>query len=281
MIRVTETIKKIIQQKDAKLLEGPEAMRQLLSRLREQVARDLGQAALGSWDSYSLKQTLYAIERRLADYDLSAKKEISGQVKSMWDLGQESVYKPLNEGGIYTGFNISRSSLAALENFAIKKIGRVNANLMSKIETEIHLGILGKSPQQVSKAIGAMLPEGPLVVKGRTIFTNAAQRAEFITKTEMGRVFSEAANLRRAKAAEYVDDLLKVWRHGHPKVPRPTHLAADGVAVPENKPFPVRDKNGYQLMRPLDPNADFSEVANCKCYTFTWAKRWGEVPKAA
>ena len=281
MIRITETIKKIIKQKNAELVSGEDSISKLLYALQRQVTDELAHAAIGSWNAYSLTQLLDSIERKIADYDSAASSEIKKRVADMWDLGQASVYKPLEIGGIFTGFNLSTSTLQVLQKFAIKKISGVSSSLLSNIEAELHLGILGKSPQEVSKAIGVMLPEGPLVVKGRTIFTNAAQRSEFVTKTELGRVYSEAANVRAKAAARYVPDLEKVWQHGHPRTPRPTHLAADGISRPMDKPFPVRDKNGYQLMYPHDPNADFSEVAGCQCSQSVWIARWGKRPKAA
>jgi hypothetical protein len=283
MIKVTATIKKIMAERTAGVENGAEAMHRLLVNLQRQVQTDLGKAALGSWDQYSLRQLLDSIERRIADYDLAAKKELGAHISKMWDLGQESVYKPLNVAGIYTGFNLSQSVLKNMEEFAFIKVDSYTGSMWNSIRGELSLGSMGvKTPQQVSQSIGTLLPEGPMVAQGgRTIFRDAAQRADFITKTELGRNFSEAADRRRQKAFESIPDLEKIWKHGHPKQARLTHLAADGVMVPQDKPFPVRDKNGYQLMRPHDPQADFSEVAGCQCDAITWVKRWGAYKAAA
>jgi hypothetical protein len=283
MATVNETITRILRQRTAGIVSGEEAMRRLLRELQRQVQDELGRAALGSWNEYHLREVLASIERRIADYETAAKGEMARQIKSMWDLGQESVYKPLNAGGIYTGFNLAPSVLKTLEEFSLVKVEGYTGAMWNGIRSELTLGILGgKTPQQVADAIGKVLPDEPLVgAGGRTIFKDAAQRAEFITRTEMGRTFSEAADRRMKDAAAHVQDLEKVWRHGHPRVPRLTHLAADGEARPVDQPFPVRDKNGYQLMYPHDPKADFSEVAGCQCSHFVWAKRWGEMPKAA
>jgi hypothetical protein len=272
MIHVTETINKILKQKQAQLVSGDEAMRKLLLELERQVLAELGQAALSSWDSYRLKQLLDSIERRIADYDLAAKKEVGTHINTMWGLGQESVYKPLEVAGIFSGFNLSTSVLKTLETFAFHKLSNVSASLMDKIRGELMLGSLGtKTPQQVADAIGA---SGITKVAGNKIFPSIAARSEFVVKTELGRVYSEAANRRMTTAAQYVDGLEKMWHHGHPKVPRPVHLEADGVSVPVNKPFPIRDKNGYQLMYPHDPAADFSEVAGCQCDSVPWMASW-------
>jgi hypothetical protein len=283
MVKVTETIKKIMTQRTAGLVDGEESTRKLLVDLNRQVQDELGRAALGSWDAYHLKQVRAALERRLADYESAAKSDLGKRLEDMWDLGQKSVYQALNDGGIFTGFNIPGSIIKQMEEFAFVKIDSYTGAMWNRIRGELSLGGLGaKTPQQVADAIGKLLPEGPMMApSGRTIFADAAQRAEFITKTELGRNFSEAADRRMQDAAKYVSDLLKVWRHGHPKQPRPTHLAADGQERPLDKPFGVRDKKGYQLMRPHDPQADFSEVAGCLCTHFTWAKRWGDTPQAA
>lgn len=283
MIKVTETLKKIMAQRNAEIIGGEEATYKLLVNLNRQVRDELGRAAIGSWDAYHLKQVAAALERRIADYEAAAKGEMGKRIRGMWDLGQESVYKPLNAGGIYTGFNIPSSLIRNMEAFAFVKVESYTGVMWNGIRSELSLGGLGmKTPQQVSEAIGKLLPDKPLVAQGgRTIFKDAATRAEFITKTELSRNFSEAADRRMKDAAEHVADLEKVWKHGHPRQPRLTHLAADGEARPINKPFPVRDKNGYQLMYPHDPNADFSEVAGCQCTHYVWAKRWGEQPKAA
>lgn len=283
MIKVTETIKKIMAQRTAGISSGEEATYNLLLNLNAQVRDELGRAAIGSWDAYHLREVKNAIERRIADYESAAKGDLGGRISQMWDLGQESVYKPLNAGGIFTGFNIPSSVIRQMEAFAFVKVEGYTNKMWNSIRGELSLGGLGaKTPQQVTDAIGQLLPNKPLVAQGgRTIFRDAAQRAEFITKTELGRNFSEAADRRMKDAAEHVTDLEKVWKHGHPRTPRLSHMAADGEARPIDKPFPVRDKNGYQLMYPHDPKADFSEVAGCQCSHFVWAARWGSIPGAA
>jgi hypothetical protein len=283
MVKVSATIKKILAQRNAEIIDGSEATYKLLLDVNRQVRDELAHAALGSWNEYTLKQLKASLERRIGDFESAAKGDLGKRLTDMFDLGQESVYKPLNVGGIYTGFNIPVSVVRQMRDFAFIKIDSYTGAMWNGIRGELSLAALGaKTPQQVSEAIGTLLPEGPFFGRGgRTIFRDAAQRGEFITKTELGKMYSEAADRRIKDAAEYVPDLEKIWRHGHPKQPRLTHLAADGVVRPINEPFPVRDKNGYQLMRPHDPQADFTEVAGCQCSQTVWAKRWGAAPKAA
>ena len=59
----------------------------------------------------------------------------------------------------------------------------------------------------------------------------------------------------------------KKWRHsGHPKEPRPGHLALEGVEVDFARNFAVAGKHGRVWMQyPHDPNAPPDEVIGCGC----------------
>lgn len=269
MPKVNSTIKKILKEKDAGILTGTEAMNGILVDLQKQVQGELGQAALGSWDAYYLKNLLDTIERQVADSTSAAKREIGKQLDITWGLGEKLVEDPLKlafAGQIYTGFNISTSSLNALKDFAFHKIEGLSNDAWYKIKGELTLGVLGgKTPQEVAKAIGANL-------KDPSIFTSIAARAEAITKLEMGRVFSTATQLRLEEAAKYVPDMEKMWVHaGHPKAARPYHVRATGQHVAWDQPFLI---GSIPMMIPRDPKAPISEVINCGCDHVPWHKSW-------
>lgn len=270
----TQELQQIIRQKDRWLITGPEKVIKLLRELRKQVLDEIGRAAISGWQQHQLKETLAAIERAADDYTRRIQAELGIDLRKFWDLGQESVYKPLNAGGVYTGFNISRETLNVLSDFTYHKIAGVTGAAFDKIKAELTLGVLGgKTPQQVAEAVGAQL-------NGPSIFASIEARAETIAKTELGRVYSMAAEQRRQQAADYVDGLVKIWDHaGHPRNPRWSHLAVHGQEVPVGEPFKLRDENGYRLMYPHDPNAHISEVINCGCDAVTWKQSWGERPE--
>jgi len=234
---------------------GTQSMLDLLKELQKQVIDELGRASLGSWDAYHLKQMLKSIEEQIGTFTVKAKAEADGLLDKSWDKGIAMTDAPLSAANIYTGFHISTSSLDVLKTFTFHKLEGLSDAAMDKIKSELTLGILGgKTPQEVATAIGQNL-------KDPSIFTSIAARAEVITKTEMGRIFSEATQMRMDQASQYVDGLEKMWRHaGHPKVARPMHLAAHGQHVPVNEPFRV---GGIEMMFPRDPGAPLEEVINC------------------
>lgn len=266
MVTVNSEILRIIKDKNRAIETGTRAMLDILNDLRGQVIDELGRASLGSWDAYHLKQMLGSIENQIINFKDQAKVEVKGDLDKAWQMGKDLVDVPLSSAGIYTGFHISTSVLDTLKDFTFHKIDGLSNAAWEKIQGELTLGILGgKTPQEVAKAIGMNL-------KDPSIFKSIAARAEVITQTEMGRVFSTAAETRMEEAAQHVDGLEKQWRHvGHPKVPRPSHLAADGDHVPVDEPFNI---GGIEMMYPRDPAAPIEETINCGCDHVPFMSSW-------
>jgi hypothetical protein len=269
MPKVTAAMQRILKEKDRAILTGTEAMRDILKDLQAQVRVELGKAAIGSWDAYSLRRALDSIETQVAQHEAAAKTEGGDLLDKSWKLGKDLVDGPLIAAGmgeIYTGFHLSTAAIDALKGYQNDYLERVFGDAWYRVKGEVTLGVLGsKTPQEVAAAIGEKL-DGP------GIFNNIAARAETITQTEMGRVFSEASQLRMEQAGEHVPGLEKQWRHvGHPRQPRPTHLAADGQHVPVNEPFRI---GGTMMMFPRDPGAPIEETINCGCDHVPYHANW-------
>ncbi|MBE0596844.1 MAG: hypothetical protein IH614_06230 [Desulfuromonadales bacterium] len=110
------------------------------------------------------------------------------------------------------------------------------------------------------------------------MFKSLEERAETITKLEMGRTFSQAQQAGMKAAAETVPQLQKQWWHaGHPKRPRLNHLAMHGQTQPVDKPFLL---GSLSMMFPRDPKAPISETINCGCEHVPWMEAWGKDKKA-
>jgi hypothetical protein len=82
--------------------------------------------------------------------------------------------------------------------------------------------------------------------------------AEVIADSETSAAFNYATNsAARSAGVQY-----KQWVHGGSKVPRPDHLAIDGLVVPFDEPYPVGDP---PLMFPHAPDGSPEDVINCSC----------------
>ena len=255
MPSINSEIRRILKEKDRAIKTGTRAMLDVLKELQKQTLDEIGRASITEWDAYHLKQMLNSIEHQIDNFSAKAKAEADGLLEESWGMGRNLVDIPLADAGIYTGFRLSTSALDTLKDFTFHKIEGLSEAAWDKIRGELTLGVMGgKTPQEVAKAIGKNLTDP-------SIFTSIAHRAEVITQTEMGRVFSTATELRMEQAADHVDGLEKMWRHvGHPKVPRLTHLAADGQHVPVNESFSI---GGVEMMYPRDPGAPIEETINC------------------
>ena len=265
MPTVNSEIKRIIKEKDKAIRTGTETVRGLLQELNAQVQAELGKAALGSWDAYSLRQYLDSIEYQMGAFSSKVKTSEGALLSESWGMGQAMVDAPLAVGGIYTGFHLSTSVLDTMKDFTFNKINGVVGAAWDQVRGELTMGILGgKTPQEVATAIGKNIDAGR--------FASISQRAETITKTEMGRAFSQATQLRMEQSAGHVEGLEKQWRHaGHPMKARPDHVAIDGQHVPVDEPFRV---GGVLMMFPRDPGAPIEETINCGCDHVPYHANW-------
>lgn len=251
----TSEIRRILKEKDRGLRSGTAAVRDIIGDLRKQVQARLGEAAAGSWDAYQLKKLLDSLELQFSNYTVKAQKEAAGLLEDIWGMGQTLVDAPLKVTGIYTGFHLSTSSLDIYKDYTNTYLQGLMGDAWYKVKGELSLGIMGgKSPAEVSAAIGKSL-------RSPSIFKSVAERAEVITKLELGRAFSASAQYRMYQASQYVPDMEKQWIHaGHPKQPRPSHLAAHGQHVKVKDAFRV---GGVLMMFPRDPAAPVGEVIRC------------------
>jgi len=265
MAKVTQTIKNVLKAKDRGIISGTESMLRILEDLHGQVQAELGRAAFGTWDAHHLKQTLDSIESQIAVYSDKARVELTGLLDQSWNHGKALVDAPLAVNGIYTGYHLPTSLLDTLKEYSSGYLESLFSDAWYKIKGELTLGIVGnKTPQEVAKAIGESIDSGR--------FADISRRAEAITQTEMGRIFSEAAQLRMDLASEYVPGLEKQWIHaGHPAKPRPAHLAMHGKHVPVSEPFMV---GGIPMMFPRDPAAPIAETINCGCDHVPYHANW-------
>jgi hypothetical protein len=266
MLKVTPQLKRIIKEKDLAIKTSTQSMLGMLRELQRQVLYEIGQAAIDSWDSYHLKKYLDSIEWQISNFNAKVKAEATGLLSETWKRGQELVDKPLAIEGIRTGWYLSSDALDVLKDFAFHRLDGLTDDAWLKIRSELNLGVMGgKTPQEVANAIGKNLTSP-------SIFSSIAARAEVIVKTEGGRIFSQATQLRMEQSAKNVPGLEKQWWHaGHPKLPRPSHLAADGQHVPVDQPF---DIGGVKMMFPRAPGADLENVINCGCDSIPYHEEW-------
>jgi len=248
----------------------------ILNQARKDV---VGTIAGTEWESYRLKQMQTAIERAMQEFGDKYGIDLREAQRDLFNLGVDFVDLPLREIGIYVAIpEIDATVLGIMQGYSSDLVQGLTRDAVRRINNELTMGLIGqKSPYDVMKSVGANL-------KDKSIFKSIAARAETITRNECGRVLEMASQARREKAAQVIPGLKKQWIHGQSsRIPRITHLAADGQIQDVDTPFLV---GGEKLMYPRDPGGSAKNTINCSCYSIPYHDNWtnaaeGEDQRAA
>ena len=246
--KVKELVKKSGNMEDAAVKRAIK----LLANARKEVAATV---ASTEWQAYRLPELRGAIERTMQDFGTRYGIDLRDAQMEFWNHGIDMVDLPLRQVGIYAVVpEIDMTALAIMQDFSTDLVVNLGKSASRKITQEMSMGIIGqKSPFDVMQAVGRNL-------KDKSIFKSIAARAETITRNECGRVLEIASQARRERAAEVVPGLGKEWKHGRSKVPRLSHLAADGQKRKANEDF---DIGGVALSYPRDPKGSAKDTINC------------------
>lgn len=265
MPKVNERLQKLLGHKDEKTGLFAVDVKKVLEETRRQVEEEIRAVSDDTYQAHSLRNNLSAIERQIQTFESAAKRKIREGQNQLWADGEQLVEGSLG-GRVGVIGEISPKMLTSLNTFADHLVGRLASDAVVKVRGELTLGVLGaKSPAQIAAAIAGTL-------KSKGVFDSIAERAEVITRTELGRAYSVATHETIVKAAPHVPGLMKEWWHaGHPKYPRRSHLALSGQRVDADKPFIY---GSVILMHPRDPKAPASEVVRCGCDLLPWKEEW-------
>jgi len=148
----------------------------------------------------------------------------------------------------------------------------VGGTLQTQVDSLIRrMALAGMTPWD---AIQSLTPSA--TVRRGMPFASAAQRAETIIRTEMGRVFSQATDAAMQDASDYLPGLRQQWIATDDDRTRPSHRDAHEQIVDMGEPF---DVGGASLRFPRDPDGPPEETINCRCVVVPWIDEW-EVQQA-
>jgi uncharacterized protein with gpF-like domain len=267
-------MKRLMKQVDHLKNDSAKHTLKLLEEARRNVLIELQSAAPDTWDAYYLPRLKAAVERAIGSFARKYNIDLQGRQTELWGLGQEFIDSPLNTMGI--SVQVPELNLTALEIAQAGTADLVNkglaADLISKINTEIQLGILGqKSPFEIMQAIGKNLKDpGP--------FKSIARRAETITRTELARVQNMASSKRLAQIKQTVPEMMHQWLWSGNPNGRPEHMVVHGQVRKVGEPF---DVGGEKLMYPGDPAGSAANVINCGCSEAPYMPGWPSLEELA
>jgi len=220
------------------------------------------------------KQIEQALRKLGGDAGLAA---AAGQAKA-WDAGLALTDKPFAAAQVDIAAVLPRldtGQLLAMQSFLTGKIKDVSLDALNRINTQLALTMIGS--QGVSDAITNIQE-----VMGGI----ARRRAQAIVRTEVGRAFSTASQLRSEQATKRIPALKKQWRRSGKIHSRRKHDLTDGQIRPVDKPFilgtgavaaDMEDAVGPQrIMYPHDPAAPPAETINCGCISLPYMDSWAD-----
>lgn len=250
------------------LRDMAEVRRELLTRIAE--------VPEGSFNASVLPELLDVLDEGVRRYREQFSQEIEqGQAAAATraDLAIEAVARAAGVEVRILG--VTLPTFDALGNMALDLVTSLTDNMRTELRSFIYQGTLGtKTPYEVMQDIRQYLSTNQ--AEG---LHGAAWRAEAITRTEIGRVYSEVTQQRLEQALSDLPGLMKEWRHSGGRNPRSGHQAANGQRVPVEEPFlvaPVIGQPSERLRYPRDPAGSARSTINCRCVSVPWMARWGE-----
>lgn len=221
------------------------------------------------WQQWALPQLKKQIEQEMAAFGAAAGQTLGAGAEASFEAGIRLVDQPVAAGngaaepGIVLQAHLprlDRRQLMATQTFLTAKMADVSAATARRIDRELGLVVTGlATPSEAATAVQAALEGAP------------RQRALTITRTELGRAFSAAAQGRMTQATKSLPGLKKKWRRSGKIQSRHTHDLADGQVVDVDKPFVI---GGEEMMYPRDPAASASNTVNCGCMVIPHMEHW-------
>ena len=254
---------------DALIAQGqklaPEARRNILDLLNEARRKILGQIADAdpkSFTTWQLQNLKNSVDQAMQRFQQDATSAVQSAQVTAARIGAETAAAPLASAGfaMHAIGGVDADTLAIAQGYTADLIKGLSADSAAKINGVIQRAFLGgQSVSDIIAAIGKELPGGSFT----GVFDAIGTRAQTIAVNEILRVHSISQQSRLSDLAGQYPDLKKQWKHlDVARVPRFSHIAADGQVRAVDEPFHV---GAEPLMYPRDPNGSPENTINCHC----------------
>lgn len=225
------------------------------------------QAALASapsdYQAWRLDRLKSEVARVIGELERGATTSATDGLTKSWNAGVTLVDAPIAAGGVSLAGNLAALDtqvLTQMRGFLVDRIKDVGAQLQHRIVGELGNVMMGmQTPFEAAQKVAE-------------ITGSAQKRGVTIVRTELGRAWSQAAQLRKEQTAELLPGLQKQWRRSGKRHPRHRHEVIDGQVRPVTEPFLL--ENGIKLMFPRDPKGPPAETVNCGCLSLPIMKSW-------
>ncbi len=253
-------------------------IRRIINMLNDTRKQVLAGIASSDWNAHYIPQLLDAIDNQIETFSTRAAGEVVGVQQTFWEKGQMLVDDPLLKTGISIGLpELSTTVIENLKTFSVDLIKNLSNAAKARIKQEIQIGFLGgKTPFDVMEAVGRNL-------KDPSVFRTIATRSEAIVRTEYGRAFSKAGQMRMEQANDFFvqahgsSPLRKEWRWSGKQ--RQEHAMIDGQTrkVNEDYDIPLPEGSTVEGSFPRDPKLPPVASVNCGCESLPLVDGWEDI----
>lgn len=253
-------VKAGLKQRTAIQINTRDEIVRLLKQAQKQISITLANQP-SEYQRWSLPDLQFEITRMLKEFGEAGAAVIGTAAGTSWQAGKDLTDKPLeaaNAANIIAAMpHLDTQQLNAMRAFMTDRIKDIGVQAANKINSELGLVVIGaQSPGDAISRVKSILGDP------------SRKRAATIVRTELGRVFSVASNVRMQQAKAAGANIQKKWLKSGKLHPRPGHNLMHGKTIPVNELFSVPNSKGgapVMMMHPHDPSAPASETINCGC----------------
>ncbi len=249
---------------------SPEARTAIEKALADADRDILGRIAQVDPQSYTAAQLTslrYAIDQAMAKFRVDATQTVNDlQAKAATMANRDmsaTVGAALGVGQPIGTVNMQTVRIA--QGYAADLISGLSADAAAKVKGVVQRAFLGgQSMSEIVEQVGRAMEGG----KFSGIFTDVGDRAMRVAFNEILRVHSISGQARLEDLATRNKSIKKKWIHiPVARVPRISHMLADGQTVPVDEPYIVE---GEELMFPRDPSGSPENTIYCHCVSVPW-----------
>ena len=252
-----EKVRQLVAQSRALAPAARRTVLELLEEARKRVVGEISALDPASFQAAQLNALKLSIDRAMAEFARQASSGIQSLQAKAFQLGGASASEPLAAAGLESSIlgSVSRSTLSIAQGYTADLVTALSIQAAAQVNAAIQRAFLGGQP------LGEIIAQ-----VGRAI-------------NEILRVQSIAAQARLEDLASRHPDLRKMWKHiPAARVPRPSHIVADGQVVEVAEPYLV---DGEELMYPRDPAGSPENTINCHCLSVPYFDEDALQPSAA
>jgi len=262
--KIADKIKEITKQGFDLNDEAAKSFIDYIGKIRDDITKKITSAE--GIDAIHLKGIKKYIEDILNEFKTKGTESLQKFQDTGYQLGSDLVTDPLKSAGVKVAIpGISKEQLLIMQNMSTDLISGASEEAKAKIKSALNQALLGElTPTEAALKVDSAL-------------AGLQDRGEAIVRTEVGRAFSIATQMRQEQYQKAFPSLKKQWLTSIDGRERPSHAAINGQIKSIDEPFEVpnyRTGGTEEALYPRDPGLSPENTINCRCTSLPYSDEW-------